>query len=359
LVEQYDRETVPTERLVAISADGKLEPLAWLSEEEVKTQEPLPTWLTVPPRKGEDRVLLLIHGTFSKIAPSVTDLSAAFPSDNGESWFRWAARRYRAILGFDHWTLSKTPEQNAEGLWKLLPQDLRTRPQCLDIITHSRGGLVARSLIELLKHGEMVKRVVFVGTPNAGTNLANPEKWGTAADFLINLVHTDPTGIYGRLSGFLVQLGAADGLQYVPGLMAQNPAARGKNEFLGRLLAAAAPPSHVEYYAVSANYTPARDDFNLVALLSEAGNLAVDSLFGQPNDLVVDTAHVWSIAVDSQIGEKSKVILPARILLFNTDRQQKSLALAGITTKEVAGIHHVNFFRQGDVREFLRRVLSN
>jgi hypothetical protein len=166
LVEQYDRETVPAEQLLLISPDMKLTPLP---------QPPAHwDWLNEPLKPGQDdRVLLIIHGTFSKTESPVVGL--------GKEFFEWAYKQYRGVIGFDHWTLSKTPEDNARMLWDRLDPRLRSGRR-LDIITHSRGGLVARAFVELLRHGAAVRRVVFVGTPNAGTNLANPENWGRVAD---------------------------------------------------------------------------------------------------------------------------------------------------------------------------------
>ena len=56
-----------------------------------------------------------------------------------------------------------------------------------------------------------VKRVVFVGTPNYGTSLGESAAIGArAADLLINMVHVDALGLYGKLSGFLARLAVAE-----------------------------------------------------------------------------------------------------------------------------------------------------
>ena len=65
-------------------------------------------------------------------------------------------RRYRAVLGFEHWTLSKSPEENTKLLLEQLPKTWAMNgdpdaPLELDIICHSRGGLAVRALIELLQ----------------------------------------------------------------------------------------------------------------------------------------------------------------------------------------------------------------
>ena len=103
LAEQYDRDTVEKEQLLWIGADLDLAPLG-----------PAPwNWLGGPLIPGqEDRVLLIIHGTFSKTAAPVDGL--------GKEFLQWAGTRYRGVIGLDHWTLSKTPEDNARMLWDLL-----------------------------------------------------------------------------------------------------------------------------------------------------------------------------------------------------------------------------------------------
>ena len=95
-------------------------------------------------------MLLLIHGTFSKTSSPVEGF--------GPEFLGWAQKRYRAVLALDHWTLSKTPLDNAQMLaeqLRILAPELLTGRK-LDVITHSRGGLVARSFCGLLDHADAV-----------------------------------------------------------------------------------------------------------------------------------------------------------------------------------------------------------
>ncbi len=338
LVEQYDVEQVATERLVRILPGPKLEPLPKSKGD----------WLDEPLSGGQqDRVLLIVHGTFGKAAKPTGSL--------GEEFLDWARSRYRAVIAFDHWTLSKTPEQNAQMLWDLLDPELH-RGHKLDVITHSRGGLVARAFVELLGHGDAVRRVVFVGTPNAGTNLANPKNWGRAADLLVNFVHSDPLGLYGALSGMLVQLIVRQGEKEIPGLLAQNPMMLGPNDFLARLQAKGAFPADVSYAAVAANYEP-HEEFNLKSLADKTFDTAVDAFFPHANDLVVDTASVWAIdQKELSLNKLNKPIPASQLLLFNPDDQV--LSPPGIQLKRIRGVHHTNLFEQAETRAFLRSVLS-
>lgn len=339
LVEQYDTDTVANEQLLLITPGARLEPLP---------HPPQPWhWLDTPLRAGQvDRVLLIIHGTFSKTEMPVSGL--------GEDFLSWACQTYRGVIGFDHWTLSKTPEDNARELWEMLDPRLRTGHR-LDIVTHSRGGLVARAFVELLGHGEAVRRVIFVGTPNAGTNLANPQNWGRAADMLVNLTYLDSLGLYGKLSGFLVNLVVRGAVGDIPGLQAQNPTATGPQQFLGRLQTPQPLPEGVTYTAVAANYEPGRDEFNVKRVLSEAGDSTLDALFAGPNDLVVDTAHVWAIDAAPTLTAVGPTLPAERLLLFNPDPQITTPP--GIQLQRASGVHHTNLFTRAETRDFLKLQL--
>ena len=133
------------------------------------------------------RLLLFIHGTFSSTAGAYGAL-VAYPW--GQHLLREADRTYDAVIGFDHPTLSVDPKTNAQDLLRRL-HTAGEHPPHIDVVTHSRGGLVYRSLAELILPGEAWRpsfgRVVFVGTPNAGTGLADPENWHTFVDLYTNI----------------------------------------------------------------------------------------------------------------------------------------------------------------------------
>jgi hypothetical protein len=332
LAKQYDQDTVPEQRLLRIGPDGSCGPLG-----------PQPwTWLHAAPRSGQtDRVLLFIHGTFSQTSVPAADFTSTF--------WAWANRTYRAVLGFDHWTLSLTPEENAEFLWNLLDPALRAGHR-LDIITHSRGGLVARAFVELLGHGEAVRRVIFVGTPNAGTNLANPKNWGAAADILINLAPISAP--FARLSGLLARLLIARAEGRIPGLQAQNPGATGTTDFLGRIQRATQLPHGVSYSAVAASFEPETGGLNPRHLLTHVGDVGADAFYGHPNDLVVDTGSVWSVDAkpDYDLATENRAV--QRVLLFNPDGR----GVGQVVRKR--GVHHNNLLAMPETIAFLQSELA-
>jgi hypothetical protein len=332
LARQYDQDTVAEQRLLRIGPDGKCTPL----------ESPPWRWLDGAALPGQtDRVLLFIHGTFSQTSVPVADFSPGF--------LAWAGRTYRAVLGFDHWTLSLTPEENAKLLWELLDPSLRAGHR-LDIVTHSRGGLVARAFVELLGHGEAVRRVIFVGTPNAGTNLANPKNWGTVADVLVNLA---PKGApFAKLSGLLARLLIAGAEGRIPGLQAQNPSASGSNDFLGRLQRPTTLPEGVSYAAVAASFEPEPGGFNPRQLLERVEDVGADAFYGHANDLVVDTGSVWSVDAEPDYTLTTESPVVRRVLLFNPEGR----GVGQVVRK--GGVHHNNLFAMPETMAFLQSELA-
>ena len=85
-----------------------------------------------------ERSLLLIHGTFSNAAAAYHDLAAS-------DFFERIKDSYAdRVFAFNHFSVSRTPEQNARMLLEALPEQTTT----FDVVTHSRGGLVLRTLVE-------------------------------------------------------------------------------------------------------------------------------------------------------------------------------------------------------------------
>ena len=95
---------------------------------------------TLEPGKpvSPERSLLFIHGTFSNTASAYRDLAASTFFDRVKDTYD------DRIFAFDHFSISRTPEENARMLLEGLPEQSTT----FDVITHSRGGLVLRNLVE-------------------------------------------------------------------------------------------------------------------------------------------------------------------------------------------------------------------
>ena len=79
--------------------------------------------------KLEGKILLLLHGTLSSTTGSFSGLE-------GETWDK-VNNLYDHIIALEHYTLSKSPIENTRDLLQVLPNHVS-----LDILSHSRGGLV-------------------------------------------------------------------------------------------------------------------------------------------------------------------------------------------------------------------------
>lgn len=238
-------------------------------------------------RLAAGRALLFVHGTFSTS-------HSAFSQIPDATFAQLHARYGGRVFAFDHFTLSHDPAKNVRWLVDHLPAlDLD-----LDIVCHSRGGLVARTLAErpaalgLGAPRVRVGKIVFVGVPNAGTLLAQPDHMVKMIDRLTTALNLFPSGPVGEvLEAILTAIkvighGALKGLD---GLASMAPS----GEFLTRINSG--NPSGGGYYAIGADYEPRHP--GLKALV--AGTIAdavLDRVFGEtPNDLVVPEPGVFAV----------------------------------------------------------------
>lgn len=292
------------------------------------------------------KILLLIHGTFSNCETLLASLQR---KESGRAFTTNALERYDQVLAFNHRTLGTTPMINAREIFKAF-RDSRAD---VHIICHSRGGLVARSWLESMDALAPTKRkVVFVGSPLAGTSLAAPPNLRAVVDLLANIGNA-----LGTVSAAVPFLAAATGLfqiftsvaslvaktpvvdaavSLVPGLEAQSRVSNNRNivSFRNDPLSEGA-----NYFAVQSNFEPTDNRWrfwrNFRDLPGRAINFAADPIFQGPNDLVVDTVSMSSLA--------DGLRLPAgQVLDFGKN----------------ARIHHCNYFEQPELYEFLDRHLS-
>lgn len=278
--------------------------------------------------KKDDPMLLFIHGTFSTAHGGFGGLPTETMS---ELHRRYAGR----VVAFDHPTLADAPDDNVRWLLKELPA---ASMQC-DIVCHSRGGLVSRVLSERLTSFDLdasrvdVRRVVFAGTPNAGTALADADHMVAMIDRLTTALTLAPTGpvteTFEALVTVIKVLGHS-GLKGLKGLASMHP----KGPFLGSLNKVDA--RRAEYYAIAADYEPA--DRGLRALVSASADHLIDQIFDKtPNDLVVPTEGVWHKNGGAGFPFDAK-----HVLAF----------------KPSDGVMHTNFFLQPAVSEKLLAWLT-
>lgn len=246
-------------------------------------------------RLGKGRALLMIHGTFSRSHLAFQQ----WPKADVEAMHRLYGGR---VFAFDHFTLSHDPKENVRRLVAAMPD---TADLTLDIVCHSRGGLVSRVLGE--KQAELslgarrigIGKVVFVGVPSAGTELADPANLTRAADVVTNLLNFLPdNGITEPLTlvfSLLKQL-AVGTFKGLDGLQSMHPS----GDFV-RWLNAGGRAGNTEYYAVASNVTPAEPGLRRLAV-----RYGLNQLFHGGNDFVVpaDGVYVANGSGYFPIGEK-------------------------------------------------------
>jgi pimeloyl-ACP methyl ester carboxylesterase len=246
-------------------------------------------------------VLLMLHGTFSRAHSCFGEL----PPEAMAGLLQAYAGR---VAAFDHFTLSHDPATNIEELVRRLPEGVEVE---VDVIAHSRGGLVARVLAE--RQGEIslgsrklnVRKVIFVGTPNAGTILADAKHMGDLVDRYTNLLNLFPTNGITDVLGAVIDtvkhlaVGAAD---HLTGLAAMRP----DGDFLTQLNRARHFGDNVSYFTIGSNFEPTH-----AGLRAYVRDAVMDRIFGMPNDLVVPEAGVRDLGRFGQLPTRASLDLDA------------------------------------------------
>jgi CHAT domain-containing protein len=278
-----------------------------------------------------ERSLLLVHGTFS-------DAASAYASLAKSSFFEDVKPLYDdRVFAFNHFSLSRTPEQNA----RLLLEELPDKTFTFDVITHSRGGLVLRNLVERsaafgpLASRFALGRAILVASPNEGTPLATPSRWEDTVGWLANLLELFPDNPFTTGAEFV-----ANGLEWMakhasgdlPGLHAMD----GDGDLIRELQSPPGPPAD-KYSVLTSNYTPSG------SVLNRLLDVGLDQFFNTANDLVVPSEGGWR--VDPSGG---RFIPGARIGCFGPGGNI-----------ERSDVTHVNVFAQPETVSFLVAALSD
>ncbi|MFN8858329.1 MAG: CHAT domain-containing protein [Planctomycetaceae bacterium] len=288
-----------------------------------------------PPPGSRGRALLLLHGTFSNTLAAFRDLL-----EDPKTAPHLVSVYGDQIYGFEHFTISKTPEENVHELLTTLPDSVALT---CDVITHSRGGLVLRTLHRELRQGQRpdprltLGKVILVAAPNAGTPLATPERWEQTLGWFANLLEMFPANPFvtaaGWISGSLAWL-AKSLNRNLPGIRAMD--AHGST--IEQLTQVPLDPA-IEWYGLVADYRP--DDKGFAARLADMG---IDRFFQGANDLVVPTegGRCWGNASWQAIPEE-------RVGRFGHG--------GNLSARPGTPVMHTSFFAQSAAREFILGAL--
>lgn len=257
------------------------------------------------------RVLLLLHGP--NALSHTADGFGGLPRDLVEHLCREYGRQ---VIAVDHPTLATDPRANAEWLATWL-RGVGAEVE-VDVLAHSRGGLVARLLVERPDRvGDCGRHVrfrslTFAGTPHRGTPVADPEHLGGFVDRLLTLASPIPdnpvtTALEGALTvARQVATGFMGGLD---GITCMKPAGGAGSAWLDAELGPGdRRPDGVRYRALAADFEPAAGS-GIWHAVKDAG---VDLVFGGlPNDVVVPTLSALSVGPQPGSGLHDMVVFDA------------------------------------------------
>ena len=236
--------------------------------------------------------LLLLHGTFST-------WESAFDGLFKDPLYKNIYEQYEGrILAFNHPSLNQSPAENIQKLFEMIPDGVNLE---VDILTHSRGGLVGRELIERYEDYDTsgvnikVGKAILVASPNRGTILTDKDNWVKLIDSYTNIITTLPDNVGTIiLEGVvtLVKVIGGGALKGLPGLQAMLP----DGDHLKRLN----NTDKVEtvYYAIGADYVP-NDEKVLARYGKRILMKALSKLFGEDCDMVVPTDGSFSTGKDN------------------------------------------------------------
>lgn len=316
-----------------------------------------PNWNPTPlrsriPVEPEKKILLFIHGTFSKSEAILTQLKSI---PEGLQFLTKARQEYDALLTFEHPTLSGSPFINAVDLARAFDGSAAN----IDVVCHSRGGLVTRWWFEnLAPRHPSSRRAILVGCPLAGTSLAGAPQLRSAIDFYTNVfavlgqgaaatstlfpIMTVVQGML-RLIGSLTSLAAktplADAvIAMIPGIAGQSRV--GNNQEILRLRQNPYPLKGTDYFSVTSDFQPVDNKWAFWKYFcrpkSRFASLAVDPIFLGPNDLVVDTDCMTNLTDADE--------LKGNALVYSFQKN--------------ATVHHLNYFSQPSTIKFIMDSLK-
>jgi len=296
------------------------------------------------------RTLVFVHGTFSNADNMLGEFAA---TERGKLFLHEVMngeRKYDNIVFFEHATLAVSPVINALELGRCFAGSSGQ----IDVIAHSRGGLIVRWWLEAfgsslqLDPGKPV-RAVLAGSPLHGTSLAAPDKLQHAMSLVSNIgsfaakTMTFVGGgnpfiwVAGKLVEVIVSVtGALANTPLIDGLVALIPGLSGQsavsnNYELNRLRLGPCAVSPL-YYAVKSNFETPDPTWKFWQnfRLMRAGDLAADVVFPGENDLVVDTGSM------TELGESSFPLKVRAVQDFGTSE-----------------VWHCNYFRQTQTINFI------
>jgi hypothetical protein len=262
------------------------------------------------------RILLIVHGTFSESQAIVGQFQS---TQFGQTFLGDAAKKYDQILALNHPTLSVSPIINALQIARFFAHSSAE----VDVISHSRGGLVTRWWIEGFGGNALVRNAIFVASPLAGTGLAAPPQFRHALEMLSNIGNivggitaaasiglpflTVAAGLiklvssFGSLTAKTPLIDAA--VAMVPGFVCQsrvlNNVEVNQLRIGNNFLKDASQPSRTAYHAITGSFMPNPVGLRIWELFVRVDKriaaAGASCIFYGKNDLVVDSVSMTQL----------------------------------------------------------------
>ena len=121
--------------------------------------------------KAANHILVLVHGIIGNTKSIATNLE-----------FLLKEKRYDLVLGFDYENLNTSIDSIADELKKMLEANGISASKRVDVLAHSMGGLVSRSMIEQKGGDKLVRKLMLFGTPGNGSafgHIVTFQDWAT------------------------------------------------------------------------------------------------------------------------------------------------------------------------------------
>lgn len=230
-----------------------------------------------------NKIMIVIHGILGDTEAMAQNM--AFAQDY-----------YDLILTYDYENLN-TPIVDIAAEFKQKLTDAGIYEGCgkeVDIVAHSMGGLVSRTLIEKgnLKGDNFIRRLYMLGTPNGGSAIANITTYRNMAmmgmSLMLNLKTLGAPAILSKWLG---------GLKFSQKLTLTLEQMHKDSDFLKQLNNNPAPKK-TQYYIISGditNYETASGP--LMTRLMDWASVQVGGLFygNTPNDIAVATSSIQAV----------------------------------------------------------------
>lgn len=260
------------------------------------------------------RALLVVHGIFS----STQGMLSGLPPAGME---RLLAHYGGRVIALDQLTVSRSPEENAVGFLRTVAAARPRGRFSFDVLCHSRGGIVSRTLVErgaalVPGHPCSFRKVFFVAAPNAGSPLGDARHLLDMIDVFTNLLTNFPDGpvLYSiEVLLALIKLLAYTAAAELPGLRDMAPGG-----YIATTLNAVTTAAPAGYAAAASNYEPRPQDnafFN-----GRLADSVIDRVFEKAaNDLVVPRDGVFARNGHPSFPIADKLVYEASDHVWHTD----------------------------------------